>query len=131
MSMSKDFIYGMAHYWIALIRFRRGEYGWVKAHWHFLLAYEYLSKTDSAYLVRCAKYLSLIDERNRAREKELEKIEAVAGMGRRISRIADKNNGDLRDVNLAMFLTCPESLLTTSKGRQREKLEFLPLQPKT
>lgn len=123
MCRSKNFIYGIAHYWIALIIFKSSEYGWVKANWHFLLAHEYLSKTDSAYLVRCAKYLKLIDERNMAREQELGKAEVIAGMGRRISRIADENNGDLKDINLAMFLTCPDPLLTKSNVKKREVLE--------
>lgn len=124
MSKSKAFVYGMAYYYIALMRFKLSEYGWVKAHWHFLLAHEYLSKTGSAYLVRCVKYLNLIDERNRARERELGKAEAITGMGRSIRRIADKNNGDLKDINLAIFLTCPDSLLTKSNVRKREVLEW-------
>lgn len=124
MYRSKDFIYGMAHYWVAVIIFKRSDYGWVKANWHFLLAHEYLSKTGSAYLVGCVKYLNLIDEMNTARERELGKAEAITGMGRSIRRIADKNNGDLKDINLAMFLTCPDSLLTKSNVRKREVLEW-------
>lgn len=132
MSKNKDLIYGMARYYLALMRFRLSEYGWVKAHWHFLLAHEYLSKTNSKYLYRCVKYLILIDERNRARELELKKEETgmhplvwkdqvryQAGIRRRIRKFVDKHDGDLSDINLAMLLTCPDSLLTKSKGNNK------------
>lgn len=113
--------YGFMHYYSGVMLTKK-EYGWVKAQWHFLLASEYysspttektrcrgiLSAAIGRGMKRCNEYLNLIDEKNREREDELERKTAEICLQRRMRREIEKHDGDMSQVNLALFLTSPE-----------------------
>lgn len=115
-------LYGFMHYYLGVMLTKK-EYGWVKAQWHFLLAREYFSspatvKTRGRGILgaaigrgmkRCNEYLALIDKKNREREVELERKTAEICLQRRMRREIEKQGGDMSQVNLALFLTSPES----------------------
>ncbi len=115
-------LYGFMHYYLGVMPTRK-EYGWVKAQWHFLLAREYFSspatvKTRGRGILgavvgrgmkRCNEYLTLIYEKNREREDELERKTAEICLQRRMRREIERHGGDISQVNLALFLTCPEN----------------------
>lgn len=114
-------LYGFMHYYSGVMLTKK-EYGWVKAQWHFLLAREYFSSPTTVKtrgrgilgaasgrgMKMCNEYLALIDKKNREREYELERKTAEVCLQRRIRREIEKQSGDMSQINLALFLTCPE-----------------------